>query len=269
MAKRLEEDEPIPQRRRIKYRTSQLPVWSRILYKIEHYTVLPAVALVVTATVISPRSNPCCRRHRNSAFKPSSETLLTSRGLEVREVCSQCNRYRATVVAISQPLLSARNGFGSESGAMRSSLTGDCDAEKRDSGRNRFWHGRAVRRLGDRPLENRLILAHSDIGPQTALLPGRLHAGGAEVLWTEPRFMKIDEIGRGIDSRLPLMNVIWLVAAYAASWSTALISVADARGDCAKGSAWLRIPIRVRPATTSSGAELGSVAEPLNRSPKL
>jgi low affinity Fe/Cu permease len=49
----LEEDEPIPQRRRIKYRTSQLPVWSRILYKIEHYTVLPAVALVVTATVIS------------------------------------------------------------------------------------------------------------------------------------------------------------------------------------------------------------------------
>ena len=28
-------------------------MWSRILYKIEHYTVLPAVALVVTATVIS------------------------------------------------------------------------------------------------------------------------------------------------------------------------------------------------------------------------
>ncbi len=53
MEKFLEEDEPIPQRRRIKYRTSQLPVWSRILYKIEHYTVLPAVALVVTATVIS------------------------------------------------------------------------------------------------------------------------------------------------------------------------------------------------------------------------
>ena len=53
MEKRLEEDKRISQRRRIKYRTSQLPVWSRILYKIEHYTVLPAVALVVTATVIS------------------------------------------------------------------------------------------------------------------------------------------------------------------------------------------------------------------------
>ena len=53
MEKRLKVDEPVPQRRRIKYRTSQLPVWSRILYKIEHYTVLPAVALVVTATVLS------------------------------------------------------------------------------------------------------------------------------------------------------------------------------------------------------------------------
>ena len=53
MDTRLKADEPIPQRRRIKYRTSQLPVWSRILYKIEHYTVLPAVALVVTATVLS------------------------------------------------------------------------------------------------------------------------------------------------------------------------------------------------------------------------
>jgi low affinity Fe/Cu permease len=50
---RLEEDEPLVQRRRISHRTSQLPVWSRILYKIEHYTVLPAVALVVTATVVS------------------------------------------------------------------------------------------------------------------------------------------------------------------------------------------------------------------------
>jgi low affinity Fe/Cu permease len=28
-------------------------VWSRILYKIEHYTVLPAVALVASAAVIS------------------------------------------------------------------------------------------------------------------------------------------------------------------------------------------------------------------------
>ncbi len=49
----LEDDEPPFQRRRISHRTSQLPVWSRILYNIEHYTVLPAVALVVTATVIS------------------------------------------------------------------------------------------------------------------------------------------------------------------------------------------------------------------------
>ena len=32
---------------------SQLPVWSRILYKIEHYTVLPAVALVASAAVVS------------------------------------------------------------------------------------------------------------------------------------------------------------------------------------------------------------------------
>ena len=40
------------QRRRIEHRTSQLPIWSRILYKIEHYTVLPAVALIVTSSVI-------------------------------------------------------------------------------------------------------------------------------------------------------------------------------------------------------------------------
>jgi low affinity Fe/Cu permease len=50
---RLEDNESPFQRRRISHRTSQLPVWSRILYNIEHYTVLPAVALVVTATVIS------------------------------------------------------------------------------------------------------------------------------------------------------------------------------------------------------------------------
>lgn len=48
----LEGDEPL-QRRRISHRTSQLPVWSRILYNIEHYTVLPAVALVGTVTVLS------------------------------------------------------------------------------------------------------------------------------------------------------------------------------------------------------------------------
>jgi low affinity Fe/Cu permease len=50
---RPEETEVLPPRRRISHRTAQLPVWSRILYNIEHYTVLPAVALVVTAAVIS------------------------------------------------------------------------------------------------------------------------------------------------------------------------------------------------------------------------
>jgi low affinity Fe/Cu permease len=53
VASRLEDDDSALQRRRISHRTSQLPIWSRILYKIEHYTVLPAVALVVTATVVS------------------------------------------------------------------------------------------------------------------------------------------------------------------------------------------------------------------------
>jgi low affinity Fe/Cu permease len=52
VASRLE-NEPDSQQRRISHRTSQLPVWSRILYKIEHYTVLPAVALVASAAVIS------------------------------------------------------------------------------------------------------------------------------------------------------------------------------------------------------------------------
>jgi low affinity Fe/Cu permease len=40
-------------RRRIEHRTAQLPIWSRILYKIEHYTVLPAVALVAIVAVVS------------------------------------------------------------------------------------------------------------------------------------------------------------------------------------------------------------------------
>ena len=53
MASRLDNGELDPQRRRISHRTSQLPVWSRILYKIEHYTVLPAVALAVSVVVIS------------------------------------------------------------------------------------------------------------------------------------------------------------------------------------------------------------------------
>jgi low affinity Fe/Cu permease len=42
----------VRQQRRIKHRTSQLPIWSRILYKIEHYTVLPAVALTVSVAAI-------------------------------------------------------------------------------------------------------------------------------------------------------------------------------------------------------------------------
>jgi low affinity Fe/Cu permease len=45
-------EESEPPRRRIENRTAQLPIWSRALYKIEHYTVLPAVALVVIAAVI-------------------------------------------------------------------------------------------------------------------------------------------------------------------------------------------------------------------------
>lgn len=42
-----------PQRRRIEHRTSQLPIWSRLLYKIEHYTFLPIVALGLTVAVIA------------------------------------------------------------------------------------------------------------------------------------------------------------------------------------------------------------------------
>jgi low affinity Fe/Cu permease len=43
----------VPQRRRIEHRTAHLPIWSRILYKIEHYTVLPVVALVAIVAVAS------------------------------------------------------------------------------------------------------------------------------------------------------------------------------------------------------------------------
>ena len=38
--------------RRIAHRTAQLPVASRLLYWIEHYTSLPAVALVITAAMV-------------------------------------------------------------------------------------------------------------------------------------------------------------------------------------------------------------------------
>ncbi len=53
MESRLEGGEPDSQRRRISHRTSQLPIWSRILYKIEHYSVLPAVALTASIAVVS------------------------------------------------------------------------------------------------------------------------------------------------------------------------------------------------------------------------
>jgi low affinity Fe/Cu permease len=39
-------------RRRIVHRTAQLPAPSRALYRIEHYSSLPAVALVITAAVV-------------------------------------------------------------------------------------------------------------------------------------------------------------------------------------------------------------------------
>ena len=53
MESRLEDGEPDPQRRRISHRTAQLPIGSRILYKIEHYTVLPAVALAASIAAVS------------------------------------------------------------------------------------------------------------------------------------------------------------------------------------------------------------------------
>ena len=49
----MRDNESVPQQRRIAHRTAQLPIWSRILYRIEHYTVLPAVALVAIAAVVS------------------------------------------------------------------------------------------------------------------------------------------------------------------------------------------------------------------------
>jgi low affinity Fe/Cu permease len=41
-----------PRQRRIVHRTAQLPATSKALYRIEHYSSLPAVALTVIATVI-------------------------------------------------------------------------------------------------------------------------------------------------------------------------------------------------------------------------
>lgn len=44
--------EPVVQQRRILHRTEQLPLPSRILYKLEHYSALPAVALTVGFGVV-------------------------------------------------------------------------------------------------------------------------------------------------------------------------------------------------------------------------
>jgi low affinity Fe/Cu permease len=53
---RLARESPRPvaggRQRRIAHRTAQLPVTSRLLYWIEHYTSLPVVALVITAAMI-------------------------------------------------------------------------------------------------------------------------------------------------------------------------------------------------------------------------
>lgn len=45
-------DEPAVQQRRILHRTEQLPLLSRILYRLEHYSALPAVALAVGFGVV-------------------------------------------------------------------------------------------------------------------------------------------------------------------------------------------------------------------------
>jgi low affinity Fe/Cu permease len=45
-------DEPVVQQRRILHRTEQLPLLSRILYRLEHYSALPAVALAVGFGVV-------------------------------------------------------------------------------------------------------------------------------------------------------------------------------------------------------------------------
>ncbi len=67
-----------PQRRRIEHRTSQLPIWSRTLYKIEHYTFLPVVALVVSVAAVSGVVVVAALRfpdHLVAAFEISVSTL--------------------------------------------------------------------------------------------------------------------------------------------------------------------------------------------------
>ena len=52
MKRRASGDGTRPRQRRIVHRTAQLPATSKALYRIEHYSSLPAVALTVIATVI-------------------------------------------------------------------------------------------------------------------------------------------------------------------------------------------------------------------------
>ncbi len=52
MKRRTSEDRTGPRRRRIVHRTAQLPAASRTLYRIEHYSSLPAVALAITVAVV-------------------------------------------------------------------------------------------------------------------------------------------------------------------------------------------------------------------------
>src|SRR5664280_2150897 len=52
MKRRNSEGGSVARQRRILHRTEQLPVLSRILYKIEHYGALPAVALAVSLGVV-------------------------------------------------------------------------------------------------------------------------------------------------------------------------------------------------------------------------
>ncbi len=44
--------EPEPRRPRIAHRTEHLPATSRVLYRIEHFSTLPAVGLIVISSVI-------------------------------------------------------------------------------------------------------------------------------------------------------------------------------------------------------------------------
>jgi low affinity Fe/Cu permease len=50
--RRLFDEEPGLRQRRLVHRTEQLPATSRILYRIEHYTSLPGVALAVVVAVL-------------------------------------------------------------------------------------------------------------------------------------------------------------------------------------------------------------------------